>query len=200
MTGKKSFILYADVQQTVKLLSDKQAGELFKHILSYVNDEEPKLNDPLLSIAFEPIKQSLIRDLDKWKVRSKKNSENAKLRWSKKSAKESKTMQSYANHADSDSDSDNVSDIVIDILKHFNKCFNKKARLIPNSIQMKYKELLKDGYELEDILNAMTGARADKWHIDRNYEVCTLFFFTNAEKIDRYSTLSIKKNKYVPTR
>ena len=63
---KKGFILYADLLPTVSLLKDEQAGKLFKHILKYVNDEDPILKDPLLSIAFEPIKQQLKRDLDKW--------------------------------------------------------------------------------------------------------------------------------------
>lgn len=200
MTGKKSFILYADIHQTVKLLSDAQAGKLFKHILSYVNDESPKTDDAIVSIAFEPIRQSLIRDLDKWNKRSLKNSENAKKRWSKDDANVSKRMRSDANHADSDSDSDSVNVIVNDILNHFNKCFNKKARIIPSSIKIKYQELINDGYKLEDIIKAMNGAKADKWHSERNYEVCTLSFFSSSEKIDRYSTLSAKDKKYIPTR
>jgi len=63
---KKSFVLYADLQHTVKHLTDEQAGNLFKHILSYVNDESPVTDNPITKIAFEPIKQQLKRDLDKW--------------------------------------------------------------------------------------------------------------------------------------
>ena len=65
--GKKSFVLYVDQQKTVELLTDEQAGKLLKHIYRYVNDENPDLTDPLLQIAFEPIKQQLKRDLEKWK-------------------------------------------------------------------------------------------------------------------------------------
>jgi len=42
---KKSFILYADLINTVDELSDQEAGILFKHILQYVNDRDPILSD-----------------------------------------------------------------------------------------------------------------------------------------------------------
>ena len=62
-TDKKSFLLYCDIIHTVNKLSDEQAGKLFKHILAYVNDLNPEPEDILTEIAFEPIKQSLKRDL-----------------------------------------------------------------------------------------------------------------------------------------
>lgn len=64
--GKKSFILYADLIHTVKRMPHDKAGALFKTILEYVNDENPVLDDLLLEIAFEPIKQQLKRDLRDW--------------------------------------------------------------------------------------------------------------------------------------
>ena len=63
MEGKKSFILYCDIIHNLKELTNEEAGILFKHILSYVNDQNPILEDRLLKIAFEPIKQQLKRDL-----------------------------------------------------------------------------------------------------------------------------------------
>lgn len=107
---KRSFLLYADVVHTVDKLSNEKAGELFKHILSYVNDQDPTTNDPLIEIAFEPIKQSLKRDLQKYKETCKKNRDNARKRWDKKNATASDRMPSDANDADSDSDSDSDSD------------------------------------------------------------------------------------------
>ncbi len=41
-TDKKSFLLYCDLIHTVEQLTDEQAGDLFKHILRYVNDQEPQ--------------------------------------------------------------------------------------------------------------------------------------------------------------
>ena len=72
--NKKSFILYTDIKATVDKLSDEYAGKLFKHILAYVNDENPTTSDLLLEIAFEPVKQQFKRDLQKWEdIKSKRS-------------------------------------------------------------------------------------------------------------------------------
>ena len=46
--------------------SHDRAGELIKHIFSYVNDEEPHTDDLIIKLAFTPIKQQLKRDLEKF--------------------------------------------------------------------------------------------------------------------------------------
>lgn len=63
---KKSIILYCDLIHTVNGLSDDEAGKVFKHLLSYVNDLNPEPPDRLTQIVFEPIKQQLKRDLKTW--------------------------------------------------------------------------------------------------------------------------------------
>jgi len=65
-TGKKSFVLYCDMKHMVELLDDASAGKLLKHLLRYVNDENPETDDAIIKIAFEPIKQQLKRDLKDW--------------------------------------------------------------------------------------------------------------------------------------
>jgi len=72
--NKKGFVLYADLIHTVSQLPNDKAGELLKHILSYVNDENPVTDDLILKIAFEPVKQQLKRDLKKY--------EEKKVLWS----------------------------------------------------------------------------------------------------------------------
>ena len=64
--NKKSFVLYSDLIHTVAKMPNSKAGELFKHILSYVNDENPETEDLIIQLTFEPIKQQLKRDLNKW--------------------------------------------------------------------------------------------------------------------------------------
>ena len=76
--NKKSFILYVDLIHTIEKLSDDQSGKLIKHILRYVNDLNPKLNDSLLEIVFEPIKQQLKRDLIDWERRIAAKSEGGR--------------------------------------------------------------------------------------------------------------------------
>lgn len=81
--NKKGFLLYADLINTAEMLSDAKAGRLFKHILRYVNDKNPIAPDEVTALIFEPIKQSLKRDLDKYekiiekrRLAGKKSAEN----------------------------------------------------------------------------------------------------------------------------
>tara|TARA_R110000772_G_scaffold268739_1_gene398483 strand:+ start:1649 stop:2344 length:696 start_codon:yes stop_codon:yes gene_type:complete len=86
MEGKKSFILYSDVKTTVDLLTDEQAGTVFKWIVDYVNDLEPQdPTDPLVKMALAPIKAQLKRDLDKWQGIREKRSEAGKKSAAKRS-------------------------------------------------------------------------------------------------------------------
>ncbi|GEM_PF-1937608 len=76
--SKKSFLLYLDQKNIFEKLPDEIAGKLIKHIFAYVDGQDIELKDLLLDIAFEPIKQSLNRDLSKWEEIKKKKSEAGK--------------------------------------------------------------------------------------------------------------------------
>jgi hypothetical protein len=112
---KKSFLLYVDLIHTIEKLNDEQTGRLFKHILRYVNDQSPEPQDQFTEVVFEPIKQSLKRDLVKYEGIRERNKENANKRWSAKEcenmpphATASKRIPKRTKNADSDSDSDKV--------------------------------------------------------------------------------------------
>jgi hypothetical protein len=76
--NKKSFILYCDQKGVWDKLDDAQAGRLIKHIILYVNDDNPVAPDFITELAFEPIKQSLKRDLKKWENQQEQRSEAGK--------------------------------------------------------------------------------------------------------------------------
>jgi len=111
-TDKKSFLLYCDIIHTVEQLTDEQAGDLFKHILRYVNDLNPQSDSVITKIAFEPIRQALKRDLDKYESIRKRNSDNARMRWD---ATALSGIPNDTKNADSDIviDSDIVKDIKV---------------------------------------------------------------------------------------
>jgi hypothetical protein len=98
-TGKKSFVLYCDLIHTITKMPSDKAGDLFKHILAYVNDENPITNDLIIELTFEPIKQQLKRDLDKWENEIKpQRSEAGRLGGLKSGeARRSKLKQNEAN-------------------------------------------------------------------------------------------------------
>jgi len=76
---KKSFVLYADLIHTVKKLPKEKQGELFMTILSYVNDENPVVDDLLVELVFEPIKLQLKRDLVKYETTKERRRELGRL-------------------------------------------------------------------------------------------------------------------------
>jgi hypothetical protein len=119
---KKSFIMYADQQGVFKQLPDDVAGRLIKHIFSYVNDENPCTEELIINIAFEPIKQSLKRDLKRWEDYIEKQSLNGKKGGRPPKAKESQETQAFLNKpkkADSVSVSVNDSVNVNEKIKQF---------------------------------------------------------------------------------
>ena len=192
---KNGFILYNDIIHTVEELSDEQAGKLFKHILRYVNDKNPITEDVLIKIAFEPIKQSLKRDLVKYENIRTKNKENALKRWN---ATASESMQTDTKNADSDSVSDSVR--VKDnidyqaMLEFINTSFGRNFRVMNNSIKDKYKSLLKQGYTKQQIIDSINNCKENDYHKQNNYQYCTPEFFSRSVTIDKYSEKSTIQN------
>jgi hypothetical protein len=76
--NKKSFVFYCEWIESFEALSDIEAGMLIKHILSYVNDENPVMEDKYVNLAFIPIKQALKRDLKKYETYIDKQISNGK--------------------------------------------------------------------------------------------------------------------------
>jgi len=191
---KKSFLLYVDLIHTVEKLTDEQAGKLFKHVLRYVNDKNPE-SDQFTEVIFEPIKQTLKRDLEKYEGIRQRNSENAKKRWDTTACDRIPEMPTLTKNADSDSVS--VKDInnnidYLALLGFVNKTFGRRFEVINDKTKRAYKARLKEGYTKEQIIDAITNAAASKYHKDNNYQYCTPEFFSRAETIDKYSGLTIK--------
>ncbi len=115
---KKSFILYCDIIHTVEQLNDVDAGKLFKHVLRYVNDLNPEADDIITKIAFEPIKQQLKRDLEKYERLCVRNAENGKSGGRpRKPKKPNGLIGNSEKPKKADNDNDNDNDVVNDINK-----------------------------------------------------------------------------------
>ena len=77
-TGKKSFILYCDLIQEVDHLTDEEKGKLFQHLLEYVNDMNPVMDDRVILGSWKHIQRQLKRDLEKYEGIKEKRSEAGK--------------------------------------------------------------------------------------------------------------------------
>ena len=135
-TDKKGFILYADQKELFDQLPNDKAGELIKHIFSYVNDENPETDDILLKLAFTPIKQQLKRDLVKFEETKVKRSEagkkSAEARRNKKEqdATNSTSVKSVQHTSTKATVKENVNVTVNDKVKE--KDIIKKAKAFKN--------------------------------------------------------------------
>jgi len=201
MRGKKSFVLYTDLKEVVDKLPDAEAGTLFKLILDYVNDLDPKPEGLLMEVAFEPIKQQLKRDLKKWEGIIGKRSDAGKL-----SAAQRQLMSTLVDTSATDS-TDSVSDSVNDtvnwdkLVEVFNLIFHKKSRVISETVRRKYRARLKEGYTKKDIVNAMKSAKKDDYHKETGFKYCTLEFFSRPDKLDRFLNQNqTTSTKYVATK
>ena len=118
---KKGFILYADIIGVIKKITEKDrvnntnnSGELFLHILEYVNDNNPTPINDTIDLVFEPIKMQLKRDLTKYEhikcIRSELGKKGAEVK------KQNKAIANLAeaNKADKDTvtDKDTVKESV----------------------------------------------------------------------------------------
>ncbi len=129
--NKKSFVLYTDLIHTVKHLTDEQKGKLFMHILSYVNDENPITEDVIINLAFEPVKQQLKRDLEKYEVKKKQWSEagkrSAEARKVKKKETNLTTVNERSNRSTDLTVNDNVN-VNVNVTDNVNVINNIESR------------------------------------------------------------------------
>tara|TARA_R110000782_G_scaffold148826_1_gene241554 strand:+ start:88 stop:693 length:606 start_codon:yes stop_codon:yes gene_type:complete len=158
-TNKKGFILYCDLIHTVQHLTDEQAGELFKHVLKYVNDDNPESNNPIVNIAFEPIKQQLKRDLRKFEEVKVKRSEAGKASAEKRKQQKqqvSTSVESVQQTSTNPTVIDTVNVTVTD--KDINKeipsfpeflkySVSKKPKVNPDDLELKYNSWVENDWK-----------------------------------------------------
>lgn len=104
--NKKTFIFYSDWVNMIREMPDEDAGQLLKHILSYVNDENPETKNILVKMAFGHMKPLLKSDLQKWhNIREKR-------RLAGKKGGQANAKQNQANAKQLEAVNDNVNDNV----------------------------------------------------------------------------------------
>ena len=179
-TDKKSFILYADLIDNIDHLTNEEKGILFTHLLNYVNDRNPVLEDRLILTAWKPIERQLKRDLKKFEqIKSKRSDagkKSAELRALKKEEQAStnptsvESVQQCSTNPtvnDNVNVNENVNDIniiysEIDFLENWKMC-RKKFMTLPTHIKkletferVDFNNALKD-FSKDEINTAMLG-------------------------------------------
>ena len=140
--GKKTFIFYSDWINMINEMPDVDAGLLLKHILKYVNDENPQTDNLLVKMAFGHMKPMLKSDLEKWETQLKRFSDMGKKSAKKRALNNVEPMLTYVEPTSTVNVNDNVK--VIKDINSRKQDFYKS--LIPFLSQYD-KELLKEFFE-----------------------------------------------------
>ena len=173
--NKKSFILYCDQKGVWDKLDDAQAGRLIKHIISYVNDDNPVAPDFITELAFEPIKQSLKRDLKKWEKQQEQRSEagkrsaevrkrNAKLAERDSTTVNDRSISSTVNG----NVSVNVNDSVNVIVSYLNSRVGSSFKASTDKTKRMINARLNEGFTVEDFKKVIE-TKAEEWENDPKF-------------------------------
>lgn len=76
MKEQGSFVLYHDMESSIRELTDEEAGKLLKAIFRYHKTGDPGESDRVVRMAFLPIKSVLDRDREKYRKICERNSRN----------------------------------------------------------------------------------------------------------------------------
>ena len=114
MAKGKSFLIYIDIRKNLELLTDEEAGKVFKAIVKYADDgSSPQFNDRSLQVFSNIITDQIDRDRVKYEKRCGVNRENQQKRWKKVNETGShhntnvyNRKNSYTNVTDNDTDTD----------------------------------------------------------------------------------------------
>ena len=210
--NKKSFVLYCDLIHNIDHLTNEEKGILLQHLLEYVNDLDPVLEDRLVLTAWKPIERQLKRDLQKFnevKVkRSDAGKESARLRALKRAKNNptNPTSVKSVQHTSTNptvNDNENVNDNDINnntpaspkakgidfdsLLMFLNLKTGKNFRIINKTTRQKFNARLKDNYTKEDIRNAITNACKDTFHKENGFKFLNPEYFSRSQTLDSHA-------------
>lgn len=188
--NKNSFVLYTDIIHTVNKLPDDKAGQLFKHLLCYVNDQNPKTKDLVIEVAFEPIKQSLKRDLKKYELILKKKSHAGKLSAEKRKADKKIIPKKTPIKGESDE--------INRIFAHWNSKQIIKHSKISSNITKEIKKALKtySHNEIGEYIDRYSKVLNDNNYFF-NYKWTLIEFLTRAKGISSFTNEGSKWSNYL---
>lgn len=112
---RRSFILFADRKKEIDMLTNEQAGAIFKAILAYVDaEEEPSFDDLALSVLFSVFKSQIDENAKKYADKAKRNEEYYRRKKTNSANSENSdkfsTIQNFQSDSASDTDTDTGTD------------------------------------------------------------------------------------------
>lgn len=92
-----------------------------------------------------------------------------------------------------------VDEINFDVLlTYINETFGRSFKVVNDKVKTAYKKTLKQGYTKYQIMQAIQNAKNAPFHIENNYQYCTVEYFSRPKTIDMYSQTSEVKKAFEP--
>ena len=210
--GKKSFVLYADLIKNIDHLTNEEKGILFNHLLEYVNDMNPVLEDRVVLSAWKFIQSQLKRDLVKFEeIKSKRSDagkESARLRALKKKEQKAtnptsvkSVQQSSTNPTVNDNVNDNVNDIINiypenDFLENWCKCRNHYLEKPTNIKRLHVQEKLDLNTALKDFSREEINSGMHGLFKQKNKNITSMYLKPKhfLENVDKYINAELSKD------
>lgn len=167
MSEKNSFVLYTSYLEQVSLLTDEQAGSLFKAILHYAAHEELPEMDGITSMAFAFIKAGIDKDTAKYQKTCEARSEAGKMGGRPPKAKKANGFsekQTEAKKADNEYEYDNDSELK---KKDTDVSKEKATRFLPPTIEEVRAYCTEKGYAV-DPERFVDFYESKGWHVGKN--------------------------------
>jgi hypothetical protein len=193
---RKGFNFYRSYWDVANELNDKDRLAFYDALLKkQFTNEETQLNG-MVKFAYLSQKHSIDKQIDGYiSQMSKRHPNEDPWQGGKQGAYVDPTQQVEEEEKEEVKEEINYQAL----LDFVNKTFGRKFQVISDKVKTKYKSLLKQGYKKEQITNAIKNCKSNKYHIENNYQYCTLEFFSRAETIDKYSDVSEIDNSKVYT-
>lgn len=83
----------------------------------------------------------------------------------------------------------------VGLLEYINNAFGRKFTVVSKAVKDKYRSLLKQGYKKDQIISAINNCKNDSFHKEKNYQYCTLEYFSRSATIDKYGDISTKDTR-----
>lgn len=107
-TDNKTFMVYKEWEEYLKMLTDKEAGRMFRALFAFAKRSEETEFEGAAAMLFAVMKNCLERDGKKWEDTCAVRSENIKKRWEKADGTENTNeygcIQKHTNGTDKDKD------------------------------------------------------------------------------------------------
>ena len=210
--GKKSFVLYADLIKNIDHLTNEEKGILFNHLLEYVNDMNPVLEDRVVLSAWKFIQSQLKRDLVKFEeIKSKRSDagkKSARLRALKKEQQKAtkptsveSVQQSSTNPTVNDNVNDNVNDIINiypekDFLENWCKCRTHYLKKPTNLKRLQTQEMLDLNTALKDFSREEINSGMHGLFKQKNKNITSMYLKPKhfLENVDKYINAELSKD------